>query len=896
MKIKLLILFLSLSALSFSQIKVTGTVKDSSGKPLDMANIIAINKATKALESYAITDAKGFYKLSLSKKAIFELKVSYLGFATESFVINTQNMTQNITKDFTLKENSKALNKVELTYEMPVTIKGDTLIYNADSFTNGKEKKLGDVLKKLPGVEITDEDEIEVDGKKVSKVMVEGKDFFDGDSKLATKNIPADAVSKVEVLKNYNEVSQMSGLGNDEDNVALNIKLKQGKKNFWFGEITAGGGPDSRYLAHPKLFYYSPKKSVNIITDVNNIGEIPFTFRDYFNFTGGFRNLNKRSGSNFRTSANSLGFSLLQNNRAKEIDTKFGALNFSYSPKKSLDFSGFAIYSDTQTDMQTNSTVVTQTNGFSATETQQNVSHQLSQLGLLKLSTRYKPTVNFQLDYDAFLKKSNIEELNLINSISSSSGTNAIDINKDNEPFSVNQNLNIYYTHNSKNIFAFATQYNYDKDKPLYNSLNTDQRFDILPTISEAGSRFNLTQLKGLITHKFDVTLDYYYVINNKSNINITLASSLNNQNLDTHIFQTLNDDTQVDFNNINLNNSVTFNFNDVYLGLHYKLKAGAFTLTPGLKLHQFNYKNEQLGSLNKQNPVLLLPDFFAKLAIKSSENITFNYNTSADFTDVNNLAEGVFLRNYNSLFLGNKNLTNALYHNYTLRYFNFNMFSFTNIFGTLNYSKKYRSTKSSTTIVGIDRITSTINSNLPDDTFSGNLRYSKSYGKIKTDASTNVSIANFYNVINTRESKSKSITQSYKASIATNFKEWPNITVGYQTSVNDYQSANTNSKFTTDKPFANLEIPFLKWYVLDADYSFYNYHDKANTVKNKYAFLNANLYFQKDKSKWEFKLSVTNLLNTGSLNRDNFSEFITSTSQYFIQPRYWLLSVKYNL
>ena len=896
MKIKLLILFLSLSALSFSQIKVSGIVKDSIGKPLDMANIIAINKATKALESYAITDAKGFYKLSLSKKAVFELKVSYLGFATESFVINTQNISQNITKDFTLKENSKALNKVELTYEMPVTIKGDTLIYNADSFTNGKEKKLGDVLKKLPGVEITDEDEIEVDGKKVSKVMVDGKDFFDGDSKLATKNIPADAVSKVEVLKNYNEVSQMRGLGNDEDNVALNIKLKQGKKNFWFGEVTAGGGPDSRYLAHPKLFYYSPKKSVNIITDVNNIGEIPFTFRDYFNFTGGFRNLNRRSGSNFRTSANSLGFSLLQNNRAKEIDTKFGALNFSYSPKKSLDFNGFAIYSDTQTDMQTNSTVVTQTNGFSATETQQNVSHQLSQLGLLKLSTRYKPTMNFQLDYDAFLKKSNIEELNLINSISSSSGTNAIDINKDNEPFSVNQNLNIYYTHNSKNIFAFASQYNYDKDKPLYNSLNTDQRFALLPTIAEAGSRFNLTQLKGLITHKFDVTLDYYYVINNKSNINITLASSLNNQNLDTHIFQTLNDDTQVDFDNNNLNNSVNFNFNDVYLGLHYKLKAGAFTLTPGLKLHQFNYKNEQLGSLSIQNPVLFLPYCFAKLAIKSSENITFNYNTSADFTDVNNLAEGVFLQNYNSLFLGNKNLTNALYHNYTLRYFNFNMFSFTNIFGTLNYSKKYRSTKSSTTIVGIDRITSTINSNLPDDTFSGNLRYSKRYGKIKTDASTNVSIANFYNVINTRESKSKSITQSYKASVATNFKEWPNITVGYQTSVNDYQSANTNSRFTTDKPFANLEIPFLKWYVLDADYSFYNYHDKANTVKNKYAFLNANLYFQKDKSKWEFKLAVTNLLNTGSLNRDNFSEFITSTSQYLIQPRYWLLSIKYNL
>ena len=69
--------------------------------------------------------------------------------------------------------------------------------------------------------------------------MIEGKDFFDGDTKLATQNIPADALKKVEVLKNYNEVSQMRGLGNDQDNVAINLKLKEGKKNFWFGEVTA---------------------------------------------------------------------------------------------------------------------------------------------------------------------------------------------------------------------------------------------------------------------------------------------------------------------------------------------------------------------------------------------------------------------------------------------------------------------------------------------------------------------------------------------------------------------------------------------------------------------------------------------------------------------------------
>ena len=104
--------------------------------------------------------------------------------------------------------------------------------------------------------------------------MKEGKekDFFDGDTKIATKNIPADALDKIQVLRNYNEVSNLKGLENNEDNVALNIKLKDGKKNFWFGDMMAGAGvgdTEDRSILNPKLFYYSPKYSVNLIGNLN---------------------------------------------------------------------------------------------------------------------------------------------------------------------------------------------------------------------------------------------------------------------------------------------------------------------------------------------------------------------------------------------------------------------------------------------------------------------------------------------------------------------------------------------------------------------------------------------------------------------------------------------------
>ena len=289
MKKLLLLLCIVASGTSFAQIKMQGIVKDSIGTPLELANVIAINQDTNTLESYAITDERGKYILSVGKNGKYNVQVSYIGYKTSDEAITTQEA--DITKDFILQPDN-SLDAVELTYEMPVTIKGDTIVYNADSFKSGSERKLEDVLKKLPGVEINANGQIEVEGKVVSKVMVEGKDFFDGDTKLATKNIPSNAVDKVQVLRNYAEVGQLSGVQNNQDNVAINIKLKEGKENFWFGDVTAGVGTapspnDELYLVQPKLFYYSPKYSINLIGDMNNIGEVALTNRDLRNFGGG---------------------------------------------------------------------------------------------------------------------------------------------------------------------------------------------------------------------------------------------------------------------------------------------------------------------------------------------------------------------------------------------------------------------------------------------------------------------------------------------------------------------------------------------------------------------------------------------------------------------------------
>ncbi|MEP5131589.1 TonB-dependent receptor, partial [Nonlabens ulvanivorans] len=350
MKKNILLLCAALLCLSTSiaqNYKITGTVVDSLGVPLQMANVIAYQQ-DKNLGAFGITNQEGKYKLEgLKQDSTYTIKVSFLGL--KQIEEKVEKLQGDLVKNFMMMAGADELDAINLTYQMPVSIKGDTIVYDADSFTNGTEDKLGDVLQKLPGVEVNDDGDITVEGQVVEKVQVEGKDFFEGDSRLATKNIPADAVSKVQVLKNYNNQSQLKGLGNDQDRYVINIKLKEGKKKFWFGEATVGagyGGQAERYLIQPKAFYYSEDFSVNILTDFNNLGTPAFTGRDYFRFIGFNRRDTRQNNASINVNAAST-FNAFATNRALSIDSKFLAGNASWKVSDKLDMSAFAILSST---------------------------------------------------------------------------------------------------------------------------------------------------------------------------------------------------------------------------------------------------------------------------------------------------------------------------------------------------------------------------------------------------------------------------------------------------------------------------------------------------------------------------------------------------------------------
>ncbi|MGK0253953.1 MAG: hypothetical protein ACI9OE_001436 [Mariniflexile sp.] len=909
MKKLLFALLLLAVTTSFAQIKVQGVVKDSIGNLLELANVIAINQKTNGLESYAITNDKGKYSLTLGKNGDYKLQVSYIGLKTFEEILSTKEA--DIAKDFSLVSDNE-LDAVELTYEMPVTVRGDTLIYNADSFKNGSERKLEDVLKKLPGVEINADGQIEVEGKVVNKLMVDGKDFFDGDTKLATKNIPSNAVDKIQVLRNYSEVGQLSGVTNNQDNVAINIKLKEGKSNFWFGNVTAGGGASTDnelYLVQPKLFYYSPNFSLNFIGDLNNTGEPALTRRDLRNFGGGFRAPSRSSGTSINLGDNSLGFLATQNNRAKDIETKLGASNFSYSPNKALDISGFAIINSSRVELEENSFLqyTDPELGIPDEETQQNTT-QRSDLGLLKLSASYKPNYKNQLDYDILgrlTKESQYQTL-------FSSVVGETDQFEDSSPYSINQNVNYYYTLDDSNIFAFEAQHLLQDEDPFYNvilqndpnnndELDPDNRDAFDDTASALGldrtlNNYNISQDRRIKTNQLDAKLDYYNILNAKSNLNFTLGVIVSNQKFDSNIFQFLDDNSQFDptptINDGLDSNDVEFNFSDMYLGTHYTLKTGKFTITPGFSLHAYGNNNTQLNTEYKDNFFRILPDFETRIQFKKSESLTLRYNIRNQFTDVTRLAQGLVLNNFNSIQFGNPELENGLSHNASLFYQSFNLFNYTNVFASLNYSNNIDQIRSLTDFSSVIRTSSFFNSNFADESINAFGRIQRTFGKLRASMRTSFNYSKINQFVQGAQSLNESFTQSYTPELRTNFREAPNVTISYAYTVRENNQGTRNTKFVTNAPSAEFDAYIWKSFTFRTNYA-YTKQSGSNSFENWDASL---AYRKGEASKWEFEAKATNLLNIDSQAQNGSNNISVFSSEYFIQPRFITFRVRYEL
>ena len=899
---KLFFVLLLICSNSFGQINIKGIISDSLEIPLQSASIVAINKASNALETYALSDEKGFYKLSLKESTAYKIQVSSLGLITINDLIETSK--EDITKNYTLRAD---IVLDEVIVKLPIEVRGDTLIYNADSFKSGSERKLEDIIDKLPGVEINDSGQIEVEGKVVNKLMVNGKDFFDGDTKVGTKNIPSSAVDKIQVLRNYSEVGQLSGVRNSQDNFAINIKLKQGKESFWFGNITAGGGdaPDENlYLLLPKLFYYNPKYSINIISDINNIGEVALTRRDIRGFGGGFQSPSSRSGTSINLGDNSLNF-LTNERNALKIENKLASANFSYSPKKSLDISGFLIYNNSRIlSNEISSIRYINADVEIPDEATEESNTELSSQGLVKLSASFKPNFSNQIDYDILARTSDDSQQK--NNLSSVLGvTNQFD---EVTPYNVNQNLKYYFTLNEDNIFAFEAQSIIKDEDPFYNAIleNDPQGLDPFDTTAEVlgldktQASYNLGQNRRIQTNQLDAKLDYYNIIGPRSNINFTLGTILSRQQFNSNIFQFLENNSKLDptplFNDGIAQNDIDYKFNDAYIGVHYRFKSGKFTITPGFSVHSYGNKNDQFGTIVEDNFIKFLPDFETRIQLKKGESLTFNYNMRNQFTDVTRLARGLVFNSYNNIQFGEPDLQNALSHNISMLYRSFNLFNYTNVFARAAYSSNIDQIRGLTNFENVIRTSSYFNSNFADENFNLFGRIQRTFGKVRASLRTYFNYSKINQFIQQKRSLNESFTQVYTPEIRTNFRVAPNISLRYRYSISNNIQGTRETKFITKAPSIDFDAYIIKKFTFKSNYS-YNIQDQVGGDSQSFQLWDSSLSYRKDKdAKWEYELKASNILNISSQIRNSSNAISVFNSSTFIQPRFITFRVVYKL
>ena len=902
MNLKTFFIFFCFSTLIFGQIKFEGEVSDSLKIPLQSASVVAIDNETNGLESYGLTDEKGKFKINLKENKAYKIQVSSIGLITINEILKTNE--DDIVKNYTLRAD---IILDEVVVKMPIVVRGDTLIYNADSFKNGSERKLEDIIDKLPGVEINDSGQIEVEGKVVNKLIVNGKDFFDGDTKIGTKNIPSNAVDKIQVLRNYAEVGQLSGVRNNQDNFAINIKLKQGKESFWFGNITGGFGdsPDENlYLIQPKLFYYNPKYSINIISDFNNIGDVALTRRDIRGFGGGFQRPSSRSGTSINLGDNSLNFLTNQRNALK-IENKLASANFSYSPSQSLDLSGFLIYNNSRI-LSNEVSSIRYTNeglGIPDEETEQS-NTELSNQGLVKLSASYKPNYNNQIDYDILARISDDSQAK--NNTSSVLGltTQLEEVT----PYNINQNLSYYYTLNDKNIFAFEAQSVIKNENPFYSAVLENDPDALDPFDSTANAlglntslaSYSLGQNRKILSNQLDAKLDHYYLIGPKSNINFTLGTILSQQEFSSNIFQFLSNNIEFipepTFNNGLAVNDIDYRFKDLYLGIHYRFRSGKFTITPGFSVHSYGNQNTQFGINIKDNFFRLLPDFETRIQLKKGESLTFNYNMRNQFTDVTRLARGLVFNSYNSLQYGEPDLQNALSHNISLLYRSFNLFNYTNVFARASYTNNIDQIRGFTNFDNVIRTSTYFNSNFADENFNIFGRIQRTFGKVRTSMNTSFNYSTNNQFIQQRQSINERFTQTYTPEIRTNFSVAPNIRIRYRYSITNNNQGLRETKFITRSPSVEFDAYIIEKFTFKTDYS-YTVQDQTGEDSQSFQIWNATLAFKKDKeTKWEYEIRASNLLNVSSQIRNNANSVSVFNSTTFIQPRFITIRAVYQL
>ena len=311
-------------------VDITGTViEGGTNEPIEQATVRLLNAKDSTMVGGVATGRNGSFTLKNIKNGNYVLNISFIGFETlyKAIQVTGKNNPMQLGK-LTLSDASIQLGEAVVIGKAPeVTFRNDTMEFNAESYKLTEGSMLEDLLKKMPGVEIDSDGKITVNGKEIKKVLVDGKEFFSDDPKVASKNLPSKMIDKVQVLDKLSDMAKMTGFDDGEEETVINLTVKPGMKQGWFGNAYAGYGSEDRYEGNFMVNRFVNNDQFTIMGGLNNTNNMGFSDLSSSMFQGMGRG-GGGAGNGITTSGN-IGL-----NMNKEFNSKLtinGNLRYSHS-------------------------------------------------------------------------------------------------------------------------------------------------------------------------------------------------------------------------------------------------------------------------------------------------------------------------------------------------------------------------------------------------------------------------------------------------------------------------------------------------------------------------------------------------------------------------------------
>ncbi len=901
MKIIILISSILLSTAAFSQqTTLKGMLFGEEGDPLVYATAVLLNPDDSTMAYYGITNSEGHFEIKNIQSGNYILQTAYMGYKSLFKNLKLPLSEGNNLGALIMKPVLVNLSEVQVSAErIPILIKKDTVEYSAGAFKVKPDAVAEQLLKKLPGVQVDRSGNIKAQGENVQQVLVDGKEFFGSDPQVATKNLPADAIEKVQVYNKKSDESELTGIDDGTYAKTINMILKDGKKSAIFGDISAGTGSNEKYQAGAKVYRFTRKHQFAALGMLNNVNKYGFSFRDYLDFNGGLQSLLNGGGGQIRIGNDSdLPIDFGQGINGL-VTSGAGGANFTYEARKNNRFNISYLGNGADKKLKEN----TLTNNFFETgsfiqkedleKNTTNRAHRVNFGWRNRIDSTQNLTINgganftkgtakgilFSESFENDLLMNNLNSITNDDANSSSANVSASYLKKwksNWKLFKVRGGFSIKHNNSNKH-WNNLSRFFKPVDSLIYQGFQKDKNKLIRYTASTSLTR-KIGRLWYLIPAISAGTVD----------------ESLNRLHGippgDEHLVDSL---------------SPNFSRQDYWVNGGFSIKRNTkksqLSITAGIKnSRQSNSLNE--GSKVKTNKIYFTPRFSWHNEYSTGRQFGIYFESSINSPTANQLLPVVNNINPLQLFKGNRHLKPEYSHNLRLNWILFDQFSFTSIFASLNANYTVDKINWSRTIMpNLSQMLSLIN--VSDDyRMSANIEFSTPVRKLGLNFNANINEDwnQGINLVNSDQNINTNFSHSLTLSFDNRKKEKWDVSVGGTFRISD---AKYSIQSSLNKTYYNLlgftdvvYTPNENWYFsLTADINRYDASsfDKAISIPLLKAEITR--YFLKSK-RGVITVEVFDLLdkNTG-IERISDMNYLRERQSNTI-GRYVMLTFKYRL